>query len=182
MDRRHLEHGLRRHHADVHARVLVEQRDEMHQPQHVEMIRAVAAVAPEGDRHAAREHLGEAAVLSQPLRVLQRGRRAVRDLHAVAHEQRDVVVAHVHHVGELRACIEHTQRGERRDVHRVVRRARRMRRAMHHPPPGAVFFREGMGAADQRRGAGAEPEQQRPRRETPVRAPLQPRDHLVVAP
>ena len=53
------------------------------------------------------QHLGEFAVGEEALHVLERGGGTVRDLHVAAREQRDVVVVHVHHVGELGARSEH---------------------------------------------------------------------------
>ena len=90
MNRGHLEHALRRHHSGVEVRVLGDEGRQIHEPQHVEVVRAVRAVAAERDAHAGVQHLGEAAVGGKPLDVLERGGGAVRDLHVPAGEERNV--------------------------------------------------------------------------------------------
>ena len=105
-----------------------------------------------------------ARVRGQALGVLEPRGGAVADLHASPRQQRDVGVVHVHHVRELGARREHAPvrpacaSGTRS---RVLREGCEAKCIMPHPTP--CRSASALGPADQRRRAGAEAEEERPR-------------------
>ena len=141
--------------ADVVARVLVEGRRQVHEPQHVEVVGAVAAVAAERDADAGGDHLGEPPVGRQPLGVLEPGGRAVHDLHAAPGEQRDVGVVDVDHVRELGGRAQHAERVEAGQRDRVAARPRGWQRGLSSP--NDACRRPSRGALDQCLRSCAEP-------------------------
>ena len=82
---------------------------------------------------------------------------------SVGGEERDVVIAHMDHVGELGAPPEDFPRVERGERQRVRRLARRVRGELHHAPAGAVPLGQRMRPANQRLRSGAEADEERPR-------------------
>ncbi len=106
----------------------------------------------------------------QALGVLEPGGRAVADLHPAPNQPRDVRVVHVHHVGELGVGRQHSPAVEGRERDPIARVPRGVRGQVHHPPPHPVPVRERLRPSDQRLGARAEAQQQRPAAHEPAAA------------